>query len=149
MRLIDADALRKCVMKWLPKDPCGIEEKEFPFETDICVSMLMEIDEQPTIEPQKWIPCSERLPCDGIPVNITWVNRKPVSYYVDIKDKHFTSTGIYYRGKWFWYSWACEDLLYEYGNSKADAVDEDVEIVAWMPLPEPWKGENNDKSRYL
>lgn len=62
MRLIDADALRKCVMKWLPKDPCGIEEKEFPFETDICVSMLMEIDEQPTIEPQKWIPISVKLP---------------------------------------------------------------------------------------
>ena len=93
----------------------------------------------------KWIPVSERLPCDGIPVNITWVNRKPVSYYVDIKDKHFTATGIYYRGKWFWYSWACEDLLYEYGNSKADAVDEDVEIIAWMPLPECYRGDENVK----
>ena len=59
-------------------------------------------------------------------------------FYLD-PDKHFTATGIYYRGKWFWYSWACEDLLYEYGNSKADAVDEDVEIIAWMPLPEPYK----------
>ena len=92
----------------------------------------------------QWIPCSERLPCNGIPVNITWVNMKPVSYYVDIKDKHFTATGIYYRGKWFWYSCLCEDLLYEYGNSKADAVDEDVEIVAWMPLPEPYKGDATD-----
>ena len=63
MRLIDADELKKCVLKWLPQDPCGREEKEFPFETDICVSMLMEIDEQPTIIPEPhWIPCSERLP---------------------------------------------------------------------------------------
>lgn len=63
MRLIDADELKKCVLKWLPQDPCGKEEKEFPFETDICVSMLMEIDEQPTITPEPhWIPCSERLP---------------------------------------------------------------------------------------
>lgn len=63
MRLIDADALKKCVLKWVPQDPCGKEEKEFPFETDICVSMLMEIDEQPTITPEPhWIPCSERLP---------------------------------------------------------------------------------------
>ena len=60
MRPIDADKLKKCVLKWLPKDPCGIEEKEMPFETDICVSMLMEIDDQPTIQPVqpntgKWI----------------------------------------------------------------------------------------------
>jgi len=52
MRLIDADELKKCVLKWLPQDPCGKEEKEMPFETDICVSMLMEIDEQPTIQPE-------------------------------------------------------------------------------------------------
>ena len=51
MRAIDADELKKCVLKWLPQDPCGKEEKEMPFETDICVSMLMEIDEQPTIQP--------------------------------------------------------------------------------------------------
>mgnify|MGYP006967134140 CR=1 FL=1 len=60
MRLIDADELKKCVLKWLPQDPCGREEKEMPFETDICVSMLMEIDEQPTAEPKKgkWIKIS-------------------------------------------------------------------------------------------
>lgn len=52
MRLIDADALTKNVLKWLPPDPCGREEKEFPFEEDICVSMLMEIEEAPTIEPE-------------------------------------------------------------------------------------------------
>ena len=50
MRAIDADELKKCVLKWLPEDPCGRQEKEMPFETDICVSMLMEIEEQPTIQ---------------------------------------------------------------------------------------------------
>ena len=49
MRLIDADELMEKVKKWLPPDPCGREEKEFPFETDICVSMLMEIEEAPTV----------------------------------------------------------------------------------------------------
>ena len=44
-RLIDAKELKKKVLKWMPPDPCGVEEKEYPFETDICVSMLMEIDE--------------------------------------------------------------------------------------------------------
>ena len=52
MRLIDADALTEKVLKWMPPDPCGHEEKEFPFETDICASMLMEIEEAPTIEPR-------------------------------------------------------------------------------------------------
>lgn len=50
MRPIDADALRDSVLKWLPPDPCGQEDKEYPFETDICVSMLQEIEEAPTVE---------------------------------------------------------------------------------------------------
>ena len=48
-RLIDEAMLRKSVLKWMPNDPCGREEKEFPFEEDICVSMMMEIEEQPTV----------------------------------------------------------------------------------------------------
>jgi hypothetical protein len=68
MRLIDADALTANVLKWLPPDPCGREEKEFPFETDICVSMLMEIEEAPTIEPRpkgRWI---DAIVADTLPV---------------------------------------------------------------------------------
>lgn len=56
-RMIDADELRKNVLKWLPPDPCGQEEREYPFETDICVSMLMEIEEQESID---------AIPCDFI-----------------------------------------------------------------------------------
>lgn len=48
-RLIDAKQLKNKVLKWLPPNPCGVEEKEYPFETDICVSTLMEIEEAPTI----------------------------------------------------------------------------------------------------
>lgn len=44
--LIDMDELKKSVLKWLPSDPCGVEERERPFETDICASMMMEIEEQ-------------------------------------------------------------------------------------------------------
>ena len=47
--MIDRNELEKAVLKWLPPDPCGREEKEYPFETDICVSMMMEIEEQETI----------------------------------------------------------------------------------------------------
>ena len=68
MRLIDADALKNSVLKWLPPDPCGQEEKEYPFETDICVSMMQEIEDAPTIESEqkkgKWID-GHRMKFDG------------------------------------------------------------------------------------
>ena len=110
MRLIDADELKKCVLKWLPQDPCGKEEKEFPFETDICVSMLMEIDEQPTITPEShWIPVTERLP------------EESGCYLVSVKNDHerrYSKTAWFEKGVWF----ARQD------------------VIAWRELPEPYKG---------
>lgn len=92
----------------------------------------------------KWIPVSEKLPEDLEPVNITWVNHEPEPYYHDIKDKNFVATGIYYRGQWYWYSTTCADYLGEYGSNEVDKVDDAVEIVAWMPLPQPYKAESEE-----
>ena len=50
MRLIDADVLKEKVLEWMPNDPCGIEEKEFPFETDIVASLMMESSFFATLE---------------------------------------------------------------------------------------------------
>lgn len=47
--LIDRQTLKNAVLKWLPHDPCGDEYKERSFETDICVSMMMEIEEQDAV----------------------------------------------------------------------------------------------------
>lgn len=90
---------------------------------------------------QQWIPVSERLPENTEPVNITWVNRKPEPYYADIKDKPFTATGHYCNGKWWWYSAVCQDYLDEYCECEMDEMDRDIEVIAWMPLPEPYKEE--------
>lgn len=89
-----------------------------------------------------WIPVSERLPKDLEPVNITWINRNPESYYADIKDKPFTATGHYCNGRWWWYSVTCQDYLNEYGRCDVDAMDDDIEVIAWQPLPEPYKAES-------
>ena len=43
-----------------------------------------------------WIPVSERLPEDNIPVNITWINRKPETYYKEIKDVPFSAAGVFF-----------------------------------------------------
>lgn len=88
-----------------------------------------------------WIPCSEMLPEELTPVNVTWVNRNPAIYYENIKDIPFTATAVYCNEKWFWWSLICEDILAEYGRNDAEMVDEEVEILAWMPLPEAYKGE--------
>lgn len=93
----------------------------------------------------RWIPVSERLPKDLEPVNITWVNHNPESYYADIKDKPFTATGVYFNGQWYWWSTLCTDILAEYGHNYDDVIDDDIEITAWMPLPEPYRESEEDE----
>ena len=91
-----------------------------------------------------WIPVSSgKLPDTNEAVNITWVNRKPPSYYADKKDKPFTATGHYHNGRWYWYSCVCKDYLDEYGDSIGDRMDGDIEVIAWQPLTAPYqpKGE--------
>lgn len=118
MRLIDADALMSSVLKWLPPDPCGQEDKEYPFETDICVSMLQEIAEAPTIEPEpEWIPVSERLPEPNEMVLIS-VNGEVDADWIAVDN---TGYGCWYR-------------------TMRHAID----IDAWMPLPESYKEKKDD-----
>lgn len=95
-------------------------------------------------EQTRWILVSEKLPEDLEPVNITWVNHNPESYYVDIKDEPHTATGIYYKGRWYWYSSTCEDYLKEYGRCDVDEIDADIEVTAWMPLPTSYQGESEE-----
>lgn len=87
----------------------------------------------------KWVPVSERLPENLIPVNITWVNHNPAPYYAGIKDKPFTATGVYFNWQWYWWSTLCTDILAEYCHNYDDVIDDDIEIIAWQPLPEPYK----------
>ena len=102
-------------------------------------------DESNSENLNEWIPVSERLPNELEPVNITWINHNPESYYANIKDKPFTATGVYFNGQWYWWSSLCTDILAEYSHNYDDVIDRDVEIIAWMPLPEPYKAESEDK----
>ena len=90
----------------------------------------------------RWISVSKDLPKDIKPVQITWKNNDPAIYYQDIKGKHFTGTAHYKDGKWYWYSDVTEDLLAEYGRCDRYEFDSAIEVVAWMPMPEPYEMES-------
>ena len=80
-----------------------------------------ELFELPSVQPkQKWIPVSERLPEDGHSVLFCDIdNDIMVGYHVKGRsDTHFSQDGTY------------EDMK---------------NVVAWMPLPEPYKAESEDK----
>ena len=82
---------------------------------------MKEIKDLPSA--QQWIPCSERLPEDWVPVLVTlkrperlpaWIKAKPENYF------HIVDADVCENGEWT-------------VNKK--------NVIAWMPLPEPYKGE--------
>ena len=100
--------------------------------------ILREVEKALEQEP-RWMSVGEGLPKDIKPVQITWRNNEPAPYYQDIKGKHFTGTAHYKDGKWYWYSDVTEDFLAEYGRCDLYEFDSAIEVVALMPMAEPYE----------
>lgn len=88
----------------------------------------------------KWIPIEKELPKNNQEVIVTFVNHKPPLYYQKMKDVPISAFAVYYNSKWYWWTSTICDLLAEYGNCYSEIIDEDIEIIAWMPLPKPYGG---------
>lgn len=78
---------------------------------------------------QQWIPCSERLPEDYVDV-LVWFE-----YF------RYGDYNCLYQ------TWGIGDYSEEYGSWMVNHESgwNKLRVIAWMPLPEPWKGEEHDK----
>ena len=65
---------------------------------------------------QQWIPCSEKLP------------EKQGFYLTTVN----------------WYGHLSRSIKHFNGKDFLNLITEEDHITAWMPLPEPYKGENNE-----
>lgn len=92
----------------------------------------------------RWIPVAEKLPKNLEEVIVTWVNTKSASYYGDIGEIPFSGAAVFYNDNWYWYSELTQAILWKYGKCKDMLIDDAIEITAWMPLPEPYREENNE-----
>lgn len=122
MRLIDADELLKLIP---PEETC----RRFAVEN------------APTVEPQQWIPCSERLPD-----SCGW-------YICSIKDGRVNA--LYYANQLGWidnvrkYMFELYDIRSKLTGTEVtpdqEAVDWNDWVMAWMPLPTPYREEGDQE----
>ena len=94
-------------------DVVGTEREKYSWGLKLIESNIKDIEELPSAQPeQRWIPCEERLPENRVYVLVTY------RYEYGLIDHGIT-----------WYGEAEK----KWNTSR--------EIIAWKPLPEPWKGE--------
>lgn len=87
------------------------------------------IDEQPTIEAEpRWIPCSERLPEKLFGCLVTVWDTNPITF------DEFENILPYFVG-WDGEQW-----------NDDDGEQCPFEVIAWMPLPEPYREVEDGKN---
>lgn len=118
MRAIDGDALEK--EGWSLHRTIRVDKNTEEYQTK-------PLRRVPTIEPEPhWIPCSERLPeeddyksCIECPDGAVW-------YFTE---NGTMGIGYYYKSTKEW--------------STTDDLKTDGKVVAWKPLPEPYREEEH------
>jgi hypothetical protein len=75
---------------------------------------------------QQWIPCSESLPEDDTLVLVNYIDHRP-----DAMD--------------IWIGWHEMENVW-YIDGEEHSRERGNEVIAWMPLPEPYKKESEDET---
>ena len=103
-------------------------KKVYSEERHEYVIPVAEIDWLPSAQREpKWIPCSERLP------------EKPYGCLVTVWDTNPITMDEFENILPYFVGWDGEQW------NDDDGEQCPFEVIAWMPLPEPWKGEENEK----
>ena len=102
------------------------------------------LNELPSAEPERktggWIPCSERLP-EKHQMVLTTI--KGVDLFRECVDKNFFEALATAQKR----TWVSVGYLGDDGWYGADGFPQIVQPIAWMPLPEPWKGGEDGRSK--
>ena len=127
MRLIDADLLTEKVTKWLNPDPNADRMVDID---DIAASVLMEIEEQPTVP--LWISVEDSLPEDG-----------DSRFYMCLIENHLEDPPMMCQyeeeyGFGFWRD-IYDPVTLGFVDSEFDTMEEleYEKVLYWMPLIEP------------
>lgn len=102
------------ILQEIAKDYEDAGDKYAFYVVDYCIHHIMEL--RPAAEP-RWIPCSDRLPEEEVQVLVT--DDAGGLATIDVDCGYFDEE--YGRFEWF----------------------HSQNVTAWMPLPEPWKGEED------
>lgn len=94
---------------------------EYLYDNNVHGDLKIEDMADDLVEPQ-WIPCSERLPNDSQQV---LVYARSTHYALAKYDEMREADGTYKK------QWVTFDAWKPFYTIK--------EVIAWMPLPEPWK----------
>lgn len=126
MRTIDADALLKKIDEDSDFYLVGDDENSKAVGCAL-LGVKEQINAMPTIETHGWIPCSEETG-DGYPEEdgFYYVTEQNYGFYLDADYKQRVAHTSHFKNGDF------TDRFYAENNSN---------ITAWMPLPEPYGGE--------
>ena len=124
MRAIDADAFKDYIRSGYEEMKHLLFNENIKVATLITESFCKDIDEQPTVQQEPhWISVTERLPENGEQV---LVYARSVHYALAKYDEMREADGTYKK------QWVTFDAWKPFYTIK--------EVIAWMPLPEPYKG---------
>lgn len=121
-RLIDADALKEqvCLDGDCTQCKTGVNEKVCKWNMVQLNDVIERLESAPTVDAEpRWIPCGERLPENSNTVLIT-------------KKSVFGNDNVVCFG------WYIGDNHWAIINYK------EPNVIAWMPLPDPYVGERKD-----
>lgn len=137
MRLIDADSL----IKELEEEAKSLEKEDFEIKEDAVLKSnlrgradgirdaLIEIIDAPTVEQNRWIPCSERLPEIGEDVLVT-VRLSNMNMWLTGNSDNCVVYVCYLSTDADGLCWISNDYKMVFKKN---------EVLAWMPLPNPYE----------